>query len=323
MNKKQIQTIMQNERKTKTFALSNLQYHIDEFLNQQDKETTKNNYEYITSDFKEYCITHEITELTNDNINSTVKNYRTYLCNRHKKDGKELSTTTIDNYILRLQSFINYLELNLKKIKKLNSSNVTKKIKYLELDEIKLLIKTVPDAINNQEAIKRDKAMIMSLFTGGLRVSELTSIKIDGFYKEHDIYYLSIIGKGRAKDQQEEIAIPDTTAKLILDYIECKPDTEYLFTNLRGGKLSRQAVDQELKKIAKVCDEQNRTRISERISSHSFRHSLARHLLFNKKMPVSVVKDILRHSSIAVTSQYLENDNADIQKYRTDILMVV
>ena len=222
-----------------------------------------------------------------------------------------------------MKAFLNQqLNLKPKKIRKLDYTK--KEPKYIELEEVQGLIDTVQYITGNLEQIARDKAIICTLFTGGLRISELLNIKLEDYIKKGNTYYLMIIGKGRAIDSPESIAIPEQTATLINEYLqqrrEHKRKCKYLFCNLNDSQLTRQAVNKEVKKIANEYDKINNTNIAPRVSTHTFRHSLARYLLVTRGVPINQVKDILRHSNIETTAKYLTTTIEEITELRKGII---
>lgn len=307
--------IMDTERKNQTFKVSNMEQHINKFLNIQVKDTTRHNYEIAIKNFKEYLENNGVDELRNDNHKTIIQEYKSYLLNQGK-----LASSSIDNYILRIQSFYSYLNFHVK-IKKLNS-NRSSNYKYLTVAEIRQLLKAIPGVTNNETIIKRDKAIICLLFTGGLRINELINLKRDDFVKEGGNGFVQVTGKGRANDEKEMIAIPQSTTEYIWEYLETSPANAgdvCLFRSSTDKPLSRQAINKNLKRYARESDKMNNTDISERCSSHCFRHSLARHLLVDEKIPISQVKDILRHSNIETTAKYLTNSDDEIKEIRQSI----
>ena len=153
---------------------------------------------------------------------------------------------------------------------------------------------------------------------------ERLNIKLEDYITRGDTSYLKIIGKGRALDTPESIAIPPQTTALINDYLKerrvHKRTCPYLFCNLNDGKLTRQAVNKAVKKIAKEYDKIYNTNIAPRVSTHTFRHSLARYLLVEKGVPINQVKDILRHSNIETTAKYLTTTQEEITEIRKAII---
>lgn len=93
-----------------------------------------------------------------------------------------------------------------------------------------------------------------------------------------------------------------------------------MFCNSSDKQLTRQAVNKEVKKIANEYDRLNNTNIAPRVSTHTFRHSLARYLLVNKGVPINQVKDILRHSNIETTAKYLTTSFEEITELRKGII---
>lgn len=314
----EINEILDNELKQKTYQVKYLEYHINNFINYQYKTTTKENYKHPLQKFNKYIIKAPITEIREDNINQTVKQYRNYL-----DENTDLKASSIDNYITILRVFLNqHLNLETNKIKRLNNDNDLKP-KYITINDIKGLVNTVQYITGNTELIARDKAIICTLFGAGLRISELMNIKRDDYIKENGVYYLYIQGKGTAKGNKKPIAIPDETADHINEYLQERNkhnrNCNYLFCSYTDKQLTRQAVNKNIKKITKEYDKRNKENISTRVSTHTFRHSLARYLLVDKGVPISQVKDILRHSNIETTAKYLTNSQEEIQQLRQNI----
>ena len=310
-------TILELELKSKNFSIDNLPKHITEFVNSQTKETTKNNYTNGLMKFYNYLIGNDTDELNQANINKTIKGYRKYL-----QSTKKLASTTIDNYTEIVKTFTsNYLDLTVKKLKNLNTGK-TKKIKYLELDEVKGLVNTAQYTTNNQELITRDKAIICTLFGAGLRVSELITTELVNYNPDDST--ILIIGKGRATDEPEIIALPEQTNELIKQYLQQrranKRKCKYLFCSYTDKQLTRQAINKNIKKIANEYDTRNNKNIAPKVSSHSFRHSISRYLLIDKGLPISKVKDYLRHTNIETTIKYLENTDEETQELRKSIV---
>lgn len=139
----------------------------------------------------------------------------------------------------------------------------------LSTDEIDRIIATV-----DTSTVKglRDQAMLEVLYSCGLRVSELTSLRIqDLFFGEG---YIRVIGKG---DKQRIVPISAVARERIHRYLNKRPgarsNEDILFLNNRGGKLTRVMVFTILKEAAQ------RAGIHKHISPHTFRHSFATHLL--------------------------------------------
>jgi integrase/recombinase XerD len=157
---------------------------------------------------------------------------------------------------------------------------------------------------------ERNKAMLEIMYSCGLRVSELTSLKISDLFFEEG--FIRVIGKA---NKQRFIPIHVTTQKLINGYAihfrnRIKPNKGFedtLFLNRRGNGLSRQMVFMVLKKLAINIG------LEKKISPHTFRHSFATHLL-KGGADLRVIQQMLGHESITTTEVYLHLDKSDLQE---------
>ena len=308
--------IIENEKKINVYQTRNLIKHINNFIELQTMETTKENYKISLYKFLEYLKKYNIREINTTNGKDILNQYKAHLIN-----NSGLASSSINNYILRLQSFYNYLGIQTR-IKKLNNANSSKPYKYLTKKEIDLLQETINTTTNNKELKARNKAIINLLFCGGLRIKELLNLTKQDYIINNNIAYVNINGKGKAKDTKELIAIPETTKNLIDAYLIArnKRKCNYLFCNIQDKQLTRQGVNKMLKKEAIKTDAIYNLNITPRCSTHSFRHSLARYLLINKNVPISQVKDILRHKKIETTAKYLTNSQEEITNIRINLL---
>lgn len=147
----------------------------------------------------------------------------------------------------------------------------------------------------------RDSAMLEELYSCGLRVSELTSLRLsDLFFGEG---YIRVIGKG---DKQRLVPISTVARDKIQRYLEkrrsARSGEEVVFLNNRGGQLTRVMVFTILKQAAQ------RAGIDKHISPHTFRHSFATHLL-EGGASIRQVQEMLGHESILTTEIYTHLDS--------------
>ena len=306
-----------HERINQIYKIDNLDKHINEFVNQHEKPTTRYNYEYILKKFWKYCQDNGINELRQENAQNIVNNYKAFLVN-----NGQLKSSSIDNYMLRVQSFMTHLNLKVKLSK--ISDDQPGNYKYLTYDEIQQLLATIPTSTGNKTQMLMYTAIIKTLFTAGLRINELVNLTLEDIKTHNNATFLFIIGKGKAHDQKQAIEISKPTAMAINNYIDVRPNnttSNYIFVNTYGQKLTRQTVNKTLKQIARKCDEENGTNIGNKCTSHIFRHSLARYCLIDMKMPISQVRDILRHKSIETTNKYLTNSDDEINQLRAGVVI--
>lgn len=187
----------------------------------------------------------------------------------------------------------------------INTPKISKKLPvYLTEEEVDKLL-NIP--LNDQYDY-RNKAMLELLYATGMRVSELVNLKLSNIYLDDDL--IRIIGKG----SKERISpIGSTCEKYLKIYIEKyrndflkNKDSEYVFINNAGGKISRQGFFKNLKKIAQKQE------INKEISPHTLRHSYATHLL-NHGADLRIIQELLGHSDISTTEIYTHLLNEKIK----------
>ena len=150
----------------------------------------------------------------------------------------------------------------------------------------------------------RNKAILETLYSCGLRVSELVNLRISCLFL--DIGFIRVIGKG---DKERLVPIGSDAIKYINIYrndirvhIPVKPGQEdYLFLNRRGSKLTRVMIFLMLKELVAKAG------ITKTISPHTFRHSFATHLV-EGGADLRAVQEMLGHESITTTEIYTHLD---------------
>jgi integrase/recombinase XerD len=172
---------------------------------------------------------------------------------------------------------------------------------FLTVEEINELLAAIdlskPDGIRN-------RAMLETLYSCGLRVSELTGLLISQTYLEAG--FVKVTGKG---DKERIVPIGNSALKQIGIYTTAvrshlniqKGHEDFLFLNLRGRRISRVSVFSAIKQLAAISG------IRTSISPHTFRHSFATHLV-EGGADLRAVQEMLGHSSITTTEIYTHLD---------------
>lgn len=171
----------------------------------------------------------------------------------------------------------------------------------LNIDEINTIISSVD---LSQPEGERNKSIIETLYSCGLRVSELVDLKISNLFLKDG--FIRVIGKG---DKERFVPIGRSAINAIEQYLNysrvhlniIKGHEDFVFLNRRGKKLSRQMVFLMLKKQAQLCG------IQKTISPHTFRHSFATHLI-DGGADLRVIQEMLGHASITTTEIYTHLD---------------
>lgn len=224
------------------------------------------------------------------------------------------SATTQSRVISGIRAFYKYLLLE-----NLVTKNPT------ELLETPKLGRKLPDVLNVEDiddllsAIdmsspkgQRDRTMLETMYSCGLRVSELVNLKISNLF--FDTEFVRVIGKG---DKQRLIPIGSEAMKWITIYKNeirvhatiQKGFEDFLFLNNRGKKLTTAMVFIILKNLAMKIG------IKKHVSPHTFRHSFATHLVENGA-DLRAVQEMLGHESITTTEIYTHLD----RKYLRDTI---
>ena len=168
--------------------------------------------------------------------------------------------------------------------------------------EIENLINAIDLSLEGGE---RNRAIIETLYGCGLRVSELTHLRISDLFFEQEL--IRVIGKG---NKERIVPINKMAIKRVniyrnevRNFITIKKGNEdYLFLNRRGSKLSREFIFMFVKELAE------KAQLRKKISPHSFRHSFASHLV-NNGADIRIVQELLGHASIITTEIYTHLDN--------------
>ena len=171
----------------------------------------------------------------------------------------------------------------------------------LSVNDINKLI----DAIDlSKKEGSRNKAMLETLYSCGLRVSELVNLKLSNLHLEID--FLKVTGKG---DKERLVPIGSVASKLIRMYLESvrshsniQPGHEdVVFLNRRGARLTRVMIFTIIKGLA------TKIQLKKNISPHTFRHSFATHLI-EGGADLRAVQEMLGHESITTTEIYTHLD---------------
>jgi integrase/recombinase XerD len=178
---------------------------------------------------------------------------------------------------------------------------------FLSVEEINRIVAAID--LSKPEG-ERNRAILETMYSCGLRVSELVSLRISSLYP--DLGIIKVIGKG---DKERLIPIGNTALKFISIYhnqvrvhVQIKKGNEdILFLNRRGAGLSRQMIFFLIKELVKVA------RIKKTVSPHTFRHSFATHLV-EGGADLRAVQEMLGHESITTTEIYTHLDRAYLRE---------
>ena len=180
--------------------------------------------------------------------------------------------------------------------------------KVLDVSEIELILSKV-DASTNKGI--RDKAIIEMLYSTGIRVSELISLKMSDVFFHQSV--IRVFGKG---SKERVVPFGDIATKNMKNYITAvrsllarkMKSKDHLFLNMRGESISRMGVWKIIQGYVRLAG------IKKKVSPHVFRHSFATHLL-EGGANLRAVQEMLGHSDISSTQIYTHLD----REYLTEV----
>lgn len=254
---------------------------------------------WIGANNLEKLLPHELTD-------EHIRKFRIFLSQSFNKKTKEpIKRSTQNYYLIALRNLLKYfadrdiLSLPSEKIKLARSKTNERAIKFLSIEQIKKLLEA-PDT--SQNAGLRDRAILESFFSTGLRVAELAALnkeqlKITSLTQDLEIV---IIGKG---GRPRPVYFSKRAVKWLRKYLETRKDKEKaLFINYKGPKkasrrLSERAIENIVKKYAILAG------IPTFTTPHTLRHSFATDLLA-QGVDLRTIQEFLGHKNISTTQIY-------------------
>jgi len=216
------------------------------------------------------------------------------------KEG--ISANSQARFISSLKGFYKYLVLedyrSTNPAELLNAPRLSRKLPvYLEEEEVAAMINSVD--LSKPEGM-RNKAILETLYGCGLRVSELTDLRISDLFLKEDI--IRVNGKGNKERLIPINALAQKRMELYRKEVRVHQEImrgqeDFLFLNRRGKKLSRAMIFNIVKEAA------TKAGIRKEVSPHTFRHSFATHLV-KHGADLRAVQDMLGHESITTTEIY-------------------
>ena len=262
--------------------------------------------------------------LSNNTLNAYISDLKKLISFCENKDLTTLTKTVILEFINNLNTLgltprsTARIISSLKTFYKQQILNETMDANPMQSIKTPKLSKKLPDVLSYDEILKmmefidftklageRDKTIVMLLYGGGLRVSELVLLKVNDLFVDEG--FIKVKGKG---SKERLVPIGAKTINQVSYYVEsyrnkvAKSDSKnYLILNQRGGSLSRVSVFNLIKKLAVEAG------IKKAISPHTLRHSFATTLI-EAGANLRAVQQMLGHESITTTEIYTHLDKA-------------
>lgn len=274
-------------------------------------DNTQKNYQRYLAKFVEWLKSKDLEELKPYELASEhIWDYRLYLSRFQDSKGIPLKKITQTYYLIALRALLSYFTA--KDIVSLPADKITlpkdikreKTVKFLNLEQIKRLL-DMPDT-NNIIGL-RDKAILESFFSTGLRIAELVSLNLEQFdnIKDKKDLEIGIVGKG---GKPRTVYFSERALKWLIKYITTRKDgLKPLFINYRSRKdaqarLTSRSIERIVKKYTVLAG------IPIFTTPHTLRHSYATDLL-SQGVDLRTIQEFLGHRNIATTQIYTHVTN--------------
>lgn len=290
--------------------------HILDFLDYCEVErglsnNTQKNYQRYLKKFEAWLTKSNKLDLKPHELGADdIWQYRLFLSRTQDEHGKNLSKLTQNYYLIALRALLGYFVA--KDIQTLPPTKVTlpkeaekeRTIKFLEIDQIEKLLNS-PNP-NNPTGL-RDKAILETFFSTGMRIAELVSLnreQFDSIWDKEDLE-LGIIGKG---SRPRTVYFSERALEWLKKYLKTRGDKDKaLFINYRGRtqeerRLTARSIERIIKRYALQAG------IPFFTTPHTLRHSYATDLL-TQGVDLRTIQEFLGHKTIATTQIYTHVTN--------------
>lgn len=264
-------------------------------------------YKYSLIIFEKYMLNKNINlfDVTQQDIMDFITNYF---------KGKGVSSKT--NSITSINNFYIYLvkdkRIDINPCENIDRPKMKKRLPdVLTVNEVDKLL----DIPLHTKEDYRDKAILEVLYATGIRISELTNLKMQDVDFTNKV--VRVFGKG---SKERIVPINKYALKYLGMYLDIRGSflkgklTDYIFLNSKGEAISRESFGLELNKIVK------KQGLNKRVTPHMLRHSFATHML-NQGADLRSIQELLGHSDISTTTIYTHVSNEKVKndylKYHT------
>ena len=301
-------------------ANKNLHQYVIEFLEyceigKNQSKRTLVSYNHYLSRFADFCAGLNVTKPENLDMEA-IRKFRLHLNRLEDKKGQNLKLITQNYHLIALRAFLKYLtKMDIKTLapEKIElPKSPQRQVEFLEKQELDRLFEAT-DTEENEILRLRDKAIMETLFSTGLRVSELASLTRDGINLSRGEF--TVRGKG---SKLRVVFLADDATEAIKKYLALRHDNnkalfiahsavENMDKDMAGQGLTPRSVQRLIKKYCLVAG------IIKKVSPHTLRHSFATDLLQNGA-DIRSVQSMLGHASITTTQIYTHVTNEGLKE---------
>lgn len=273
---------------------------------------TLENYRHYLKRFDQFSKNIDIEKI---NL-SLIDKYRLHLNRYQNNNGRELSLKTQNFHLIALRAFLKYLTKNDYKTlapEKIELQKEQKRtVEFLDEDEVTRLFAEID---TSNEIGLRNSAILETLFSTGLRVSELVALDI----AKVDLKRREFMVRGKGK-KPRIVFLSDEAAKKIEKYLAVRKDNfKPLFINYGRGRTGEDILSDERRRLTAYSIQYIvritalRAGIIKKVTPHTLRHSFATQLLINGA-DIRSVQEMLGHASITTTQVYTHLTNKRLKE---------
>jgi site-specific recombinase XerD len=279
---------------------------------------TQENYSRFLNKFFTWLSDNNLDKLKPEKLTAKhIWKYRVFL-SRHidERSGKSLKKTTQNYYLIALRSLLEFfVEKGIDSLSpssvKLAKDKSQKKVEFLTLKQLEKLL--LSPNVNKKDGL-RDRVILETLFSTGLRVAELTALDFEQIKlpKSDKEFEISVIGKG---EKVRTVYFSTRAVKWLRKYLNKRTDSDKaLFINYRPGaensnaprRLTTRSIENIVKKYVKIAG------LPIMVTPHTLRHSFATDLLA-QGVDLRLVQEFLGHQNIATTQIYTHVTNKQLK----------
>ncbi len=291
-----------------------------EIAKNQSKKTIENYHHYLGRFVKWFGEKKDVAAVSL----KEVQDFRLYLNRLTDEKGAQLLSIKTQNYhVIALRAFLKYcIKNDIKTMppEKIDLSKIPERtVEYLNREELERLFEAVElyggKGDNGRLRMLRDKAILETLYSTGLRVSELAALN----RQQVDLNRCEFMVRGKGR-KNRIVFLSERAAKAIGAYLDARDDNfEPLFLNYRKGKKGTDITMGERRRLSTVMVEYlvrgyaRRAGIIKKVTPHTIRHSYATELLINGA-DIRSVQEMLGHASITTTQIYTHLTNKRLKE---------
>jgi len=294
--------------------VSELKNYIQDFLDYLEVEKNRSpktleNYDHYLRRFIEFANSAGQQNLSPAGITlPLVHKYRLYLNRITDGSGKPLKLSTQNYHIIALRAFLKFLakqDIKTLSAEKIELSKMpSRTVDFLEMDEIEQLLDAVPQTDKLQDL--RDLAILETLFSTGLRVSELCNLTRDKINLDRGEFMV----RGKGNKPRIVFLSPDAKAAIALYLKRRRDNNEFVFISHGVNSNAESLTPRSIQRIIQKCA--IKAGIVKKVTPHTLRHSYATDLLINGA-DIRSVQALLGHSSITTTQVYTHITNRQLR----------